>query len=119
MTNPQTTPFDPSEFLQLAARLSQSANQGELRSAVSRAYYAVFLRAREVLRATNAITPTNSGRDHGNVIQALRTRGGPEGNQLDRLRVQRGRVDYNLNITIQQAQAAQLIQVAQSLWARL
>lgn len=115
----QQPQFDPHEFLQLAAQLSQATTQGELRSAVSRAYYATFLRAREVLAANNSISPTNTGQDHGIVIQALRSRNRAEGNQLDRLRVQRGRSDYNLNVSLSQAEAAQAIQVARSLWNRL
>jgi uncharacterized protein (UPF0332 family) len=119
MTGPKTPPdFDPHDFLRLAARLAQSSEEAEPRSAISRAYYAVFLKARENLRATG-VALTNTGRDHGLVVRALRARGGPEGNQLDRLRVQRGRVDYNLNARIQQAQALQVIEIAQRLWARL
>jgi len=117
MTNPQ--PFDPNEFLILAARLSQATAQAELRSAVSRAYYAAFLHAREVLGASGEVVPTGTGRDHGLVLRALRARGGGTANLLGRLRAQRGYVDYDLAVPIGQIETQRLVRIAQRVYDRL
>jgi uncharacterized protein (UPF0332 family) len=119
MTGSPIQRFDPRQFLDLAILLSQSTNEGELRSAVSRAYYAVFLKAREALQSDGTLVLTRTGRDHGLVVRALRSRARSEGNQLDRLRVQRSLADYDLNRPVQRAQVAQLVEIAQSLWTRL
>jgi hypothetical protein len=49
--------MDPHDFLLLAARLSNSSDQADLRTAVSRAYYAAFHVARDFLTALGFRTP--------------------------------------------------------------
>jgi uncharacterized protein (UPF0332 family) len=119
VASPET--FKPREFLDLAAWLVQkdAASQAELRTSLSRAYYAVHLHAREKLTAARKIYPTRTGADHQLVIEALRRAGGPCGDQVDRLRVQRARADYNLSSTISAGQAKQMITLAESLWPRI
>lgn len=45
--------YDPLELLELAKELSQSSEESKLRTAVGRAYYAIFLIARERMRLTS------------------------------------------------------------------
>lgn len=113
-------PFDPHGYLTLADRLAtaSSASEAELRTAVSRAYYALHLRARENLAAAGELKATGTGADHELVISGLRGRGGSLGDQLDWLRIRRIRADYRLASTVG-AQAQQVISVAKSLWPRI
>lgn len=111
-------PLNPLDFLHLARRLV-GGNEAERRSAVSRSYYAVFLRARENLSRTGAITPTGGGRDHRIVIRTLRSLDLATGNMVDRLRTLRGRADYNLTATIGTQQARNAVLLAQTVWPRL
>ncbi|MFH0810254.1 MAG: hypothetical protein V2A77_07295 [Pseudomonadota bacterium] len=53
--------FDPSSFLQLAKKLILNGDEASLRSAVSRAYYAVFLTARQRLEALGRTDSRNRG----------------------------------------------------------
>ena len=107
------------EFLDSATRLSGGASQGDLRSAISRAYYAVFLRARENLALAGAITPTRGRADHRLVVETLRSGGRPEGDELDKLRARRGRADYEIGVSISKGEANQAIALARHLWNRL
>ena len=112
--------FDPQDFLSLAQNLTNTstANEAELRTAVSRAYYAVHLRARETLVAAGQMKSTNSGADHGIVISKLRNRGGSLGDQVDWLRVRRIRADYRLGSPVA-ANAQNIVAVAQAVWPRI
>jgi hypothetical protein len=85
-------PFDPREFGALAERLAASpdAGEAELRTAVGRAYYAVFLQARDRLGIRGARNI------HHRVIAALKHRDPAAGNQLARLEDLRGVADYEM-----------------------
>ncbi len=113
--------FDPIGFLQLAKLLAlkDTPDQAELRTAISRAYYAVHLHARERLAATGAMKSTRTGRDHQLVIETLRRAGGPQGDQVDRLRVERNCADYELQPQISTRRATQVVTLAESVWPRL
>lgn len=113
-------PFDPRDFLTLAQNVagSPTAGEAELRTAVSRAYYAVHLHARETLSAANQVQSTKSGADHEIVISKLRSRGGSLGDQVDWLRVRRNRADYRLGSPVA-SQAQQIVAVAQNVWGRI
>ncbi len=113
-------PFDPQDFLTLAQTTvgSATANEAELRTAISRAYYAVHLHARETLSAASHMQSTKSGADHGIVISKLRSRGGSLGDQVDWLRVRRHRADYRLGSPVA-SQAQQIVTVAQNVWGRI
>lgn len=69
--------FEESEFLEVARHLqSVDGREGFQRSAISRAYYATFLLARQICREKNWIGQVGSGADHGAIESAL--------NDLDR-----------------------------------
>ena len=95
--------FDPGDFLTLAKSLvaGDSPTQAQLRTAVSRAYYATHLVTRERLAETAKLAASGTGEDHLNVIAVLKSMGGGLGDQLDRLRILRNRADYNLNLELQ------------------
>lgn len=113
--------FDPRQFLTLADSLAQrgASDQAEFRTAISRSYYAVHLQARERLTALGRMVPTGTGEDHGLVIQVLRSMGGPQGDQVDRLRVQRGRADYNLQQRFSLHHAREAVALAEALFRTL
>ena len=109
-------PFDPTGFLRIARTLVSrgDADEAELRTAVGRAYYGVFLVARERLSNTGEISPNWTSDDHWAVITALRSRGGPFGDQLHRLRRERNRDDYDLRSTRTQSASQQIMILAES-----
>lgn len=113
-------PFDPQDFLRFAQALVGDPAQGEpgLRSAVSRAYYAVHLHARESLISSGGFQATHTGADHQAVIAGIRARGGPAGDQIDWLRVRRIRADYRLQSSVAN-QAQQAVAVAEAIWPRI
>lgn len=55
MQMPTVEPFDPLEFLALARELGESDDQSKLRAAVGRAYYALFLIARDRLNVVTTL----------------------------------------------------------------
>jgi hypothetical protein len=91
MTQPPI-PFDPLEFLALARTLTDlGENEANLRTAVGRAYYAVFLVARQRTGVSAA-----SGSAHGDVVRALSAHDRALADQLGRLRRLRNVADYEL-----------------------
>ena len=84
------TPLDPRAFLDLANALADAiaADEATLRTAVGRAYYSVFLQARDILgiRGRRNI--------HQRVIVALKRQGPAAGTQLEKLASLRGMADY-------------------------
>ena len=112
-------PFDPRDFLELAGALATAPDESEQRTAISRAYYAVHLYAREQLVARGQMTPTKTGRDHRLVIKALRVHRVSDGNKVDKLRKWRTKADYRLGAQITPAKAQQAVAIAQDVWPRL
>lgn len=110
--------FDPKGFMDIAHRMAHKngAAEAELRTAVGRAYYGVFLQAREILAATGEISPTWAPQDHQLVVDALKDRGGPSGNQLHKLRAGRNRDDYELGWRRTQQSATQIVALAEAVW---
>lgn len=87
-------PFDPLQFLSLARELArEDDDEARVRTAVARAYYAVFLVSREkaAIRGRRNV--------HERVIQAVKQRRGyrSTGDQLDALRRLRTVADYDLS----------------------
>lgn len=83
-------PFRPELFLDLARELAQQpATEARLRTAVSRAYYAAFLTARDRLRI--------QGEGHQPVLHAARTVHRPTGEKLSALFRFRILADYDLH----------------------
>jgi len=82
-------PFDPKEFFAVAQHVAEAATDATLRSAINRAYYSVFLVARDRLRV--------DGTSHGSVITATREAHRAAGEQLGELFRLRVIADYNLD----------------------
>jgi len=99
--------FDWSEYLNLAQELAGQATmpatqEAKLRSAISRAYYAAFCKARNLLRDEGHSIPPG-GQAHlyvrdqfKNSLDRARKR---IGHNLDRLRIDRNKVDYDDSVT--------------------
>jgi uncharacterized protein (UPF0332 family) len=84
-------PFDPAQFLRVAAVIASSeANEAMLRTAVGRAYYAVFLVARDRLGVVT------SEKVHSEVIRLLTRRDRKFGNQMFFLLNLRLAADYQM-----------------------
>jgi uncharacterized protein (UPF0332 family) len=84
-------PFDPAQFLRVASVLaSEGANEAMLRTAVGRAYYAVFLAARDRL----GIVTTE--KVHSEVVRLLTRRDRKLGNQMFYLLNLRLAADYQM-----------------------
>jgi uncharacterized protein (UPF0332 family) len=110
--------FDPADFLAVARRLTRGHSEGDYRSAISRAYYAVFLRNREALTKSGTIATSNSGQDHGLVFRALRNRNRTLGREFDRLRRARTSADYDLMARPTREDAADFVRLAAWLMGR-
>ncbi len=90
----QPEPFDPLEFLEVAREMAASGGEGRLRVAVGRAYYALFLLARE---RTGAYPADKSQSAHALVLSALsRRKGFSVANDLNQLKKLRLTADYQL-----------------------
>ncbi len=90
--------FDWGEYLRLAKSLARTSNEAELRSSISRAYYAVFNTARRIIVNKGlGYLPTWSHKDHKKVPEIfekyLKAVEISEG--LKRLRNYRNKADYD------------------------
>ena len=100
--------FDWSNYLHLAEELVRNkppllpSEEACMRTAISRSYYSAFCTARNHARDQESFRPSRAGEDHGRVIRHFR--GAPDhkrrkiGTDLDRLRIDRGRADYDDNV---------------------
>lgn len=70
---PRPEPFDPLNLLKLAQDLANIGGEAEFRTAVGRAYYSLFLLARE---KTGAYPAKKDDSAHALVINAVRKRQG-------------------------------------------
>lgn len=98
-----------SEFMETAARLSASANEADLRSAVSRAYYSVLHGTVSALPPDRAPKDEYDGSSHAAVIGEARGYGNAipplpgraaairVAEKLGRLKAKRKKADYRLN----------------------
>ncbi|RLC45877.1 MAG: hypothetical protein DRH70_06635 [Candidatus Coatesbacteria bacterium] len=92
--------FDWSEYLDLARHLVDQpkgfTREAGLRSATSRAYYAAFCSARTVAKERFYFAPTNTGKDHGDVINHFRSLGMEQiAKKLGRMHGWRKQCDYD------------------------
>ena len=105
--------MDFRDFLKLANTLVNGTTEGEWRTAVSRAYYAAFHVARELLIDLSFVVP-RADRAHGYLWLRLANAGQVDvqdaGNRLNALRRERNRADYDPHITVRQAMARTQIQ---------
>ena len=84
-------PFDPTDFLRVAVSLAvQEEDEAALRTAVGRAYYSVFLAAREKLGVTT------TERVHGEVVRLLVRHNRRLGDQMQYLLNLRLTADYQM-----------------------
>lgn len=100
--------FDWSEYLNLAQELagqatSPSSQEAKLRSAISRAYYAAFCKARNHLRDKEGHVIPSGGEAH-QYVQNQFQRGGDKvrrkvGANLTRLHIYRKNADYEDRVT--------------------
>ena len=96
------------EFLQLADELAAGTTEAEWRSAVSRAYYAAFHVARDLLTACRFTAPRGD-QAHAYLWLRLSNSVDPDlenaGSDLQTLRRNRNRADYDLTRPLDQATA--------------
>ena len=89
--------MDPREFMSVAQNLAQGRSPGDLRSAISRAYYAAFNVGREVL---GRMESRWRHLEHGDLERYLKNSGHSEvkiaGDLLGQLRSLRRKADYYL-----------------------
>jgi len=99
--------FDWSDYLDLAKELAgqtagQATEEAKLRSSVSRACYAAFCRARNYLRDECCSIPL-TGKAHLIVRDEFKLSTDKQhrkiGQNLDRLRIDRNKVDYDDSVT--------------------
>ena len=95
--------MDPADFISLALRLSNGAQESELRTAISRAYYGAFHAARKLVEECGVRFPRKEllGADIHRKVRFCLARAGEEDiafivNRLDSLREQRNEADYDL-----------------------
>src|SRR5713226_2034092 len=104
------------DFLQVAQDLLRLARETDWRSGVSRAYYAAFHCARELLEDLGFAVP-RADRAHAYLWLRLSNCGDPvvqvSGRELNDLRGERNRADYNLVSTISQIEAAGQVRIAE------
>jgi uncharacterized protein (UPF0332 family) len=103
--------MDPREFLTLASNLVVGTSPAEIRSAISRAYYAIHHVSSEILSELGAQIK-KSGDRHGYVWKCLSNSGDTEiikvGSQLGDLQSKRNKADYDLaNTSIESQKTAQ------------
>jgi uncharacterized protein (UPF0332 family) len=90
----QPNQFDPTAFLQVAQELAAAGEERRLRTAVGRAYYAIFLLARE---RTGAYPTDRNHSAHSLVLAAVSSRKGFRvANELNQLKKLRITADYQL-----------------------
>jgi uncharacterized protein (UPF0332 family) len=106
------------DFLSLATRLAAAATEADWRAAVSRAYYAAFHVARQLLADLRFNVP-RADRAHQYLVYRLSNCGDPTvqqaGRDLDTLRRLRNRADYDEAPALTQPQAAAATQLAQNI----
>ena len=94
------------DFLATARRLCAGADESDWRSAVSRAYYAAFHAARDLLSDLGFRVP-RAGQAHAYLWLRLSNCGDPQvqlaGSDLNRLRRERNRSDYDIEQTLDHA----------------
>lgn len=107
--------MDETGFLELADELSTGSRQADWRTAISRAYYAAFHKARTLLRQGGFRVP-NAEQAHAYVWLRLSNSGHPDvdnaGDQLNRLRSIRNWADYHFNRQLDEAAAIRHVGIA-------
>jgi uncharacterized protein (UPF0332 family) len=106
------------EYLPLAATLAAGTTRAEWRTAVSRAYYAAFHVARELLTSLG-FHPPQGDRAHGYLWIRVANAGvgavQVAGNRLNLLRRERNRADYDAHVSVTQVMATDGVRVAEEI----
>ena len=95
----------PNDFLDLAARLSNGANEADFRTSVSRAYYGTFHAAVQILVEAGISLPIGPESHHKVrlcLLECGERPGFQAGSELQTLRKQRNIADYDLRDSINQ-----------------
>ena len=104
------------DFLYGAVRLAAGTAEGDWRSAVSRAYYAVFHTARSLLSDLGFSVPRE---ERAHKYLSFRLMNAPvgqadrAGKDLDNLRTARNRADYDLASSVDAAEAGRHVKIAE------
>ena len=110
--------MDFREYMDVAIRLRDGTTEAEWRSATSRAYYASFHVARQLLLSLGFTVPT-SDRGHAYLWLRLSNAGHPDvevaGNRLNNLRGDRNSADYDAHRTVGQRLAARHVLLAEQI----
>ena len=108
--------IDGRDYLTLAKTWITGASEAEWRSAVSRAYYAAFHEARDLLRDLGFASPRGD-QAHAYLWLRLSNCGNAQvqlaGSDLNTLRRERNRADYDLDRTMGHADALLQVQAAE------
>ncbi|MGH7225810.1 MAG: HEPN domain-containing protein, partial [Gemmataceae bacterium] len=109
------TLMDETGFLELADELSMGSREADWRTAISRAYYAAFHKARALLLRGGFRVP-HAGRAHAYLWLRLNNSGRTDvnraGDQLNVLRRLRNRADYAFGRRLDQAVAISHVGIA-------
>lgn len=91
--------MNPLDFLKVANRLKSSSDEADLRTSISRSYYATYNFVLQSLSHYN-VRFEQTGDDHGRLVYYLTNSQDPRtmklAGKLKRLRVSRGEADYDL-----------------------
>ena len=111
--------FNPDAFIDVSRSLSgDGRNEAEYRTAIGRALYGVFLRAREELEArgkrVKVLDPNRAGNEHWNVRAAFKIGGGFRHDGVSQrfgsLYDLRRKSDYDLEATVNQQDVLQALE---------
>ena len=107
------------DLLLLAEKLCLAASESEWRCAVSRAYYAAFHRGRDLLQALGFEVPRGE-QAHAFLWRRLQSCGNPSlglaGSDLNQLRGQRNRADYDLTGDVSRRTAMSAVETAAAIF---
>jgi uncharacterized protein (UPF0332 family) len=107
--------MDETGFLDVADDLSTGQREADWRSAISRAYYAAFHKARRLLWQNDFVVPRGD-QAHAYLWLRLSNSGHPDvenaGADLGRLRTVRNRADYDFDFSLDQAAAFDHVRMA-------
>ena len=110
--------MDFRDYLSLSITLANGSIEAEWRSAVSRAYYAAFHVARQLLMGLSFAVPS-ADRAHGYLWMCLANAGQADveaaGNRLNALRRERNRADYDPHVSVSQAIARAQVRRAEEI----
>jgi uncharacterized protein (UPF0332 family) len=108
--------MNPREFLSQARRLASLSTPVDWRTAASRAYYALFHVARQLLLDLGFVVPRDD-KAHSHLRYRLQNCGAPAieqvGRDVDQLRTLRNQADYDLHIAMSQVNVLDSVDLAE------